>query len=169
MSAQAIAGVSPGTESIVMTEHPSIAAGMFGQALGSFYDCIPVKIFGVQISHLLFVLPTAPLAVFLYFVSRAFGEYFVLTNRSVQIWGARGGQRKSSVALADVANVEVSQTPGQRFYRAHDILLRNRAGAVISRPCLKRKLQPFANAIRNIVESRRQVQSALQTIEARGA
>lgn len=168
MSAQAIAGVSPKSESIVMTEHPSIAAGMLGQALGSFYDCIPVRIFGVYLSHLLFVLPTAPLAVLLYFWSRAFGEYFVLTNRHVQVWGARNGQRKASVDLADIANVEVTQTSGQRFFRAHDIVLRSSTGAVLTRLRGIPDGPSFANAIRSTAESRRMVQSALQTIEARG-
>ena len=92
-----------------MTEHPSIAAGMLGQALGRIYEVIPVQFCGLTISHLLFVLPTAPLAVGLYFLQRIVGEYFVLTNRSVQIWTARSGRRVSTVDLSQVEGIDVVQ------------------------------------------------------------
>ena len=167
MLRQAIAGVSPQSETVVMTEHPSIASGIIGQALGSLYDCIPVRIFGLQLSHLLFVLPTAPLALLLYFLNRLAGDYFVLTNWSLQIWGARSGRRISSCDLADITDVEVTQALGQRFYRAGDILIRNASGQVILRLLGIPDAPSFANAVRATAESRRMVQSALKTIEGR--
>ena len=151
-----------------MTEYPSIGAGMLGQGLGTLYNCIPVKIFGLTVSHLLFALPTIPVAILLYFVQKVTGEYFVLTNRSVQIWAARSGQRKATVDLAKIDEVEVVQAPGQVFYKASDILLRNAGGEVIERLDGVPDAPSFCNAIRRTAESRRLVQSAMATIEARG-
>jgi len=165
---QPIAGVSSRSESVVMTEYPSIAAGILGQGLGNLYNCIPVKIFGLTVSHLLFALPTIPMAILLYFVQKVTGEYFVLTNRSVQIWAARSGQRKATVDLAKIDEVEVVQAPGQVFYKAGDILLRNAAGEIIERLDGVPDAPSFCNAIRRTAESRRMVQSAMATIEARG-
>ena len=168
MSVQPIAGVSPRSESVVRTEHPSIAAGMPGQALGTLYECVPMRIFGLTISHLLFALPTAPLAVGLYVLQRLAGEYFVLTNRSLQIWAARSGRRVSSVDLSQVAETEVTQAPGQRFFKAGDILVRNASGEIIQRLRGVPDASSFCNAIQRTVESRRLVKSAMATIEARG-
>ncbi len=168
MSVQPIAGVSSRTESVVMTEHPSIAAGMLGQALGRLYDCIPVRICGLTISHLLFVLPTAPVAVGLYFLQRVVGEYFVLTNRSVQIWAVRSGRRVSRVELSQVEKVEVAQALGQKFFKAGDILLRSSSGEIIERLRGIPDAPSFCNAIRRTAESRQMVQSAMATIQARG-
>lgn len=168
MSVQPIAGVSARSESVVMTEHPSIGAGMFGQALGSLYESVPLKIFGLKLSHLLFVLPTAPVAILLYFWQRAFGEYFVLTNRSMQVWAARSGRRISTVELAQIEDLEVIQAPGQEFYKAGDILIRSGSGQVLQRLNGVPDAPSFCNAIRCTVESRRMVQSAMATIDARG-
>ncbi|MCH2213061.1 MAG: PH domain-containing protein [Fuerstiella sp.] len=151
-----------------MTEHPSIAAGMPGQALGTFYDCIPVRVFGLTVSHLLFALPTAPLAIGLYALQRLAGESFVLTNRSLQIWAARSGRCVSSVDLSQVADAEVTQAPGQKFFKAGDILVRNASGEIIQRLRGVPDALSFSNAIQRTAESRRLVQSAMETIEARG-
>ncbi|MEO2033418.1 MAG: PH domain-containing protein [Planctomycetaceae bacterium] len=168
MSIQPIAGVSSRSEAVVMTEHPSIAAGMLGQALGIIYDCIPVRICGLTLSHLLFVLPTAPIAIGLYFLQRLTGEYFVLTNRSVQIWAARLGRRVSTVDLSEIADAEVTQSPGQKFFKAGDILLRSQSGQIIQQLRGVPDAPSFCNAIRRTAEARRMVQSAMATIEARG-
>ena len=151
-----------------MTEHPSIAAGILGQALGRLYDCIPVRICGLTVSHLLFVLPTAPVAVGLYFLQRIAGEYFVLTNRSVQIWTARSGRRVSTVDLSQVGKIEVTQAAGQKFFKAGDVLLRTNSGEIIERLRGIPDAPSFCNAIRRTAESRTMVQSAMETIEARG-
>jgi len=167
MSVQPIAGVSARTESVVMTEYPSIGAMMLGRALGSLYNCIPVRICGLTISHLLFVLPTAPFAVGLYFLQKVFGEYFVLTNRSVQVWTVRSGRRMSTVDLANVETVEVVQVPGQEFYKAGDILLRSAKGEILERLHGIPDAPSFCNAIRRTAEARRMVQASMATIEAR--
>jgi len=168
MSVQPIAGVSSRSESVVMTEHPSIGAWGLGQALGSLYECIPVRVCGLTISHLLFTLPTAPFAVGLYFLQKVFGEYFVLTNRSVQIWAVRSGRRISSVDLSQVEDVAVTQAPGQKFFKAGDILLRSASGEIIQRLRGVPDAPSFCNAIRRTVEARHTVKSAMAIIEARG-
>jgi hypothetical protein len=168
MSVQPIAGVSSRSESVVMTEHPSIGAWWPGQVLGSLYECIPLQVCGLTISHLLFALPTAPIAVGLYFLQKVTGEYFVLTNRSVQIWAVRSGRRISSVDLSQVEDVTVTQAPGQKFFKAGDILLRRASGEIIQRLRGVPDAPSFCNAIRRTAEARRTVKSAMATIEARG-
>ncbi len=168
MSVQPIAGVSSRSESVVMTEYPSIGAWWPGQLLGCLYECIPLQVFGLRISHLLFVLPTAPIAVGLYFLQKLTGEYFVLTNRSVQIWAVRSGRRVSSVDLSQVEDVALTQASGQKFFRAGDILLRSASGQIIQQLRGVPDAPSFCNAIRRAAEAQVTVKSAMATIEARG-
>jgi len=167
MSVQAIAGVSPGSEAVVMTEYPSISAGGIGQLLGSLYESIPVRILGPKLSYLLFTLPTAPIGVLLYFVSKVIGNRYVLTNRSVQIWGARTDRMVGKVDLDAIDSVELEQHPGQVFFRAADVRLKDSAGKTL----LQLKGVPdagsFRNAIQRAAESRRLTKSAMETIAAR--
>ena len=44
-----------------MTEFPSVAASGIGRLIGQIMDSIPIRIFGVKLSYLLFGLPLAPL------------------------------------------------------------------------------------------------------------
>jgi hypothetical protein len=168
MSVQPIAGVSSRSESIVMTEYPSIGAWWPGQVLGRLYECIPLQVCGLTVSHLLFALPTAPIAVGLYFLQKVTGEYFVLTNRSVQIWAVRSGRRLSSVDLSQVDDVACTQASGQKFFRAGDILLRSASGQIIQRLRGVPDAPSLCNAIRRTAEARGTVKSAMATIEARG-
>lgn len=168
MSVQPIAGVSTRNESVVMTEYPSIGAWGLGRALGSLYDSIPVPIFGMKLSHLLLVLPTAPAAVSLYFLQKVFGQTFALTNRSVQIWAAFSGRRLTTVELSKIEDVEVVQLPGQAFFKAGEILLRGGKGEILGRLSGVPDAPSLANAIRSTAQSRSMVQAAMATIEARG-
>jgi len=52
MAVQAIAGVSASEEARIMTEFPSVAANGLGRLIGEILTCIPVKIWGVQVSYL---------------------------------------------------------------------------------------------------------------------
>ncbi len=168
MSVQPIAGVSPRNESVVMTEYPSIAAGPAGQVLGSLYNSLPIPIFGLKLSHLLFALPTAPIAVLLYFWHKVFGRRYVLTNRSVQVRSALSGQRLEAVELSKIAEIDIVQAPGQVFYRAADLLLRGASGEVLVRLHGVPDAPSFANAIQRMIESRQMVEAAMDTIRARG-
>ncbi len=74
MSVQAIAGVSPTLESRIMTEFPSVAASGIGRLIGQIMDSIPIRIFGVKLSYLLFGLPLAPLGMLLFLLNRSSGS-----------------------------------------------------------------------------------------------
>ena len=88
MSVQAIAGVSPTTEARIMTEFPSVGASGIGCLVGQLMESIPISIFGVKLSYLLFGLPLAPLGMLLFLWNRPFGARYILTNRSVQSWSS---------------------------------------------------------------------------------
>ena len=131
MAVQAISGVSASSEAEVMTEYPSLASSGVGQLLGNLYESFPVRLFGLmKLSHV-FALLTVPIGLPLYFLQKAFGERYVLTNRNVQVWTARRTRMVSSVALADVVYVELEQQPGQVFYQASDIHLKGASGDTV--------------------------------------
>lgn len=166
MSAQAIAGVSPTLESRIMTEFPSVGATAPGRLIGQLMDAIPAKIFGVKLSYLVFGPALAPVGLLLFLLNRL-GSRYVLTNRSVQIWSTMGSQRTSSVDLNEVADVELSELPGQSFFRASDIKLKAKNGQTIMRLSGVADAGAFRNAIQRAVESRRLVQASMATIAAR--
>ncbi len=168
--AQAVAGVSASTETDIMTVYPSIAATSLGRLLGVLYEAIPVKICGIKVSHILFCLPTAPLAVLTYFVTKAVGKSYVLTNRSVKVYrmtlGARGNL-VDEVALTDIGEVILHQQGGQEFYRASDIVIVDQSGnAVLELPGVTRA-EIFRGTILKSTTACVQTESALATIAAR--
>jgi len=167
MSVQAIAGVSPSSEARIMTEFPSVGASAIGRLVGMLMDSIPISIFGVKLSYIIFGLPLAPLGMLLFLLNRPFGDRYILTNRSVQIWSSMGMQRTSTVDLNDIADVELDQLPGQAFFRASDIRLKAANGQTIMRLSGVCDAGAFRNAIQRTMQSRRMVQSSLATINAR--
>ncbi|MEJ7594112.1 MAG: PH domain-containing protein [Planctomycetaceae bacterium] len=167
MSVQAIAGVSPTSEARIMTEFPSVAASGVGCLIGQLMDSIPISIFGVKLSYLLFGLPLAPLGALLFLLNRPFGARYILTNRSVQVWASLGTQRTAVVDLNDIVDVELDQRPGQAFFRSSDICLKAANGQTIVRLAGVCDPGPFRNAIQRAMQSRRLVQSSLATIAAR--
>ena len=166
MSVQAIAGVSPSTESRIMTEFPSVGATPMGRMIGLLMDLIPLRILGVKLSYLLFGLPLAPLGLLFYLLNRL-GSRYILTNRSVQIWSAMGSERSSTVDLNEIAEVELDELPGQAFFRASDIRLKSANGKTIMRLAGVADAGAFRNAIQQAMQSRRLVQSSMATIAAR--
>jgi hypothetical protein len=120
----AISGVSASSEAEIMTIYPSVASIGLARALSfGLYEILPLKIFGVKLSYLLFVLPTAPLAILMYGWLKVFGPRFTLTNRSLQKWKSLGSHKISQVALTDITGIEVRQLAGQKFYKAGDLVL----------------------------------------------
>ncbi|MDA1232307.1 MAG: PH domain-containing protein [Planctomycetota bacterium] len=150
-----------------MTEFPSVAASGIGCLVGQMMDSIPVRIFGVKLSYLLFGLPLAPLGMLLFLWNRPFGARYILTNRSVQIWSSLGTQRTAVVDLNDIMSVDLDKRPGQAFFRAADIRLKAANSSTIL--LLAGVCDPgaFRNAIQRTIQSRRLVQSSLATIDAR--
>lgn len=167
MTVQAIAGVSPTLESRIMTEFPSVASTGVGRLIGQIMGCIPIRIFGVKLSSLLFGLPLAPLGMLLFLWNRPFGARYILTNRSVQVWASLGTRRIALVDLNEIADVELDELPGQKFFRAADICLKAANGKTILRLSGVCDAGAFRNAIQRTMQSRRMVQSSLATIAAR--
>lgn len=167
MSVQAIAGVSPTSEARIMTEFPSVGASGIGCLVGQIMDSIPISIFGVKLSYILFGLPLAPLGMLLFLWNRPFGARYILTNRSVQSWSSLGTQRTAIVDLNDIVSVDIDQRPGQAFFRSADIRLKAANGSTIL--LLAGVCDPgaFRNAIQRTMQSRRLVQSSMATINAR--
>lgn len=164
---QAITGVSPDVENEIQTIYPSIACTALGRMLGSLYDSIPIKIFGIKISYLLFPLPTHPLPLAAYLGLKVVGYRYILTNRAVQIWKALGHQMQSQVLLSDIAEVVTVQQPGQAFYHAADLQFYDAASKRlltlegISRP------ESFRQAILKARDAQKLVRASLATIRAR--
>lgn len=164
----AISGVSSG-QTLVMAVYPSIAAAGMGKLLGRLYESIPTRIFGIKLSHLLFCLPTAGLAVGGYFILKIFGEVYALTNRTLQLRRSLGNQLIREIKLSDIDQVVIRQEPGQEFYPAADIYLLNKAGdTLMTLPGVPRA-DVFRQTILEARNAANQVSASLATINARHA
>jgi hypothetical protein len=168
MSAQAIAGVSATTEAKIMTVSPSIAGIAPGRLIGRLMDLIPVNVFGMRLSRLLFGLPLAPLGALLFLLTKGLGPRYVLTNRSVQIWNSAKTRRQGGVELSEIDSVQIDQLPGQAYFRAADIRLVAASGKTLLRLSGVAEVNTFAHAIQSAIDSRSMVQASLSAIAARG-
>jgi len=166
MSVQAIAGVSPGVEAKIMTEFPSVGAGSIGRLMGVLMDCIPVRLFGIKLSYMIFGLLLAPVGALCFFL-RLLGSRYVLTNRSVQIRSGLGLEKTASAELSAVDDVEIQVQPGQDFFRAADLRLKAANGQTLLVLAGVADAAAFRNAILRAAEARRLVQSSLAAINAR--
>jgi hypothetical protein len=164
----AISGVSSG-QALVMVVYPSIAAAGMGRLLGRLYDSIPTRVFGIKLSHLLFCLPTAGLAVAGYFILKLFGEVYVLTNRTLQLRKSLGNRLIREIKLSDIDQVVIRQEPGQQFYPAADVYLLNKAGETIMTLPGVLRADVFRQTILEARNALNQVTASLATIKARQA
>lgn len=164
---QAISGVSAGTENVIMTVYPSLAATGLGKLFGRLMDSIPLRINGIKLSMLLFGPILAGPALLLYLMQKANGDRYVVTNRSVQKWKMIGQSLLGQVALGDVDRIRIDEQSGQAFYHAGDLALLGRDGSVL----LLLEGVPRPDVFRqNIIEARdarKQVEAAMATIRAR--
>ena len=124
---QAISGVSPGHESIVEEMYPSIAATGLGEALNRLYECIPIRIGGIKLSHV-FALLTAPLGMLIYLLMKVGGSRYIVTNRAVKRVASLGYKLHEAVPLAQIAQVTIDPDSRQAFFKTGDIRLSNAAG-----------------------------------------
>lgn len=169
MSIQPIAGVSSTTEAVVSAQYPSICAGGVGRFLGRLFESIPIRIpfLNIKLSYILFCLPIAPLSPVLYAASKLFGNRYVLTNRSVQVWTILTNRMVESLPIDGFDHLDIEQLPGQEFYNAADICLRAADGKTLLRLPGVLDAGAFANTIRRMAESRMQVQTAEKAIASR--
>lgn len=170
MRPPAIAGVSSGNASaLVAFIYPSIAAQWPGRAIGQLMESIPVKIGGIKLSYLLFGLPAALAAVPGFFLLKLTGEFYAVTNRSVQLRSSMGNRLRREVPLSEIDEVVVHQLPGQEFYPAGDIELLSKAGdTLLTLPGVPRA-EVFRQTILEARDARRQIEASLSTIKARQA
>ena len=163
---QAISGVSPGYESIVEELYPSIAATGIGQALNGLYECIPIRIWGIKLSHV-FALITAPLGMLIYLLMKVTGSRYTVTNRSVKRVAALGLKLLDEVPLSQIAQVTIDPDSRQAFYKTGDIRLSNSAGNTL---LLLRGVpypERFQQVINETRDAKSQTAAALATINAR--
>jgi hypothetical protein len=162
----AISGVSSG-QALIMAVYPSIAAAGMGKLLGRLYESIPARMFGIKLSHLLFCLPTAGLAVAGYFILKLFGEVYALTNRTLQLRKSLGNRLIREIKLSDIDQVVIRQESGQEFYPAADIYLLNKAGETMMTLPGVLRADVFRQTILEACNAANQVTASLATIKAR--
>lgn len=164
---QAIRGVSASGEAPLEEVYPSIAMTGLGRALDQLYGLIPQGYGRVKLSYLLFVPPTIPLALGAYLALKAFGEYYAVTNRSVRRVRIVGGETVQQVALEDIQEIVIDADTRSDFFRTADVRLNDALGQTL----LELRGVPYpermVSVIRDAQTSRRQVASALATINAR--
>jgi len=167
MKPQAISGVSAGVETEITTEYPSVASTAVGRFFGAIYESIPLRINGIKLSHLLFPLPTSPIALLVYLYLKVAGRRYRLTNRAVQVWSMLGQRLYGQVPLGDIREIDIEQSGGQVFYKAADLVLRGADG----RPLLRLEGVPRAEVFQQTIlearDARSQVESSLARIQAR--
>jgi hypothetical protein len=164
----AISGVSA-EQTLIMAVYPSIAATGLGKLLGQLYGSIPLRVGGIKLSHLLFPLPTAIIAIQIYAHLKLFGEVYALTNRTLQLRYSLGNRLKREIPLSSIDQVVIRQEPGQEFYPAADIYLLDKAGSTLMTLPGVPRADVFRQTILEAKNARNQVAASLATINARRA
>lgn len=164
---QAISGVSSNYENILEELYPSIAMTGLGQFLNQLYESIPVKINGVKLSYLLFVLPTIPLALLAYFALKVGGSRYVVTNRAVKRMASLGYRQQQEVPLEQISQVLVDPDSRLYFFRTGDVRLVNAAGDTLD--LLRGVPYPdrFVQVITEARDARKYVGASLAAINKR--
>lgn len=161
---------NPEPELQVMTVYPSISADGLGRFIGWLMNCIPMPFSkNLKLSAFLFFLPCAAVSPVLYFLQKAFGARYVLTNRSVQIWSVVGQRQIGSVPLEQVADIEIVEKDGQEFFHAADLNLLDAGGNTVLTLAGVPRADVFRHTILEARDARTQVEAALATIGARAA
>lgn len=165
---QAISGVSPGHEAVLEELYPSIAATGIGDLIQGILESIPVRIWGMKLSNLLFGLLLAPLAAAVYLGMKIVGCRYVLTNRAVKRLNSLGFRLQAEVPLSQIASVSIDPDSRMSFYQTGDIRLVGAGGQTLM--LLRGIPRPdrFAQVIQEACDAKRQVESALSRIKARG-
>jgi hypothetical protein len=123
-----------------MSVWPSISAGSAGRLLGRLYDIdAGFRLFGVPITiGRIIALVSIPLALVLYFNkivpripfivlgwSNPACRRYRLTNRRLVVDNPFTKVEQKSISLDRFDSIEVDQLPGQRWYKAGDLIFRN--------------------------------------------
>ncbi|QDT35506.1 hypothetical protein [Thalassoglobus polymorphus] len=132
---QPIAGVSANREADIEAIYPSIAGSALGGLIGSIMDGVagvPFLPLRLVISILVGAL-LLPLALLAYILTKLFGSYYVLTNRSIQQRNIIGNALSQQIALTDFEEIEIasSGSGGYKFHRTGDLNLQNAKGTTL--------------------------------------
>ncbi len=101
-----------------------------------------------------------------YFVLKIFGQRYLLTNRSLQIWTSIGERMIQEVPLGQIADVSVEQKPGQEFYHAADLVMLDAGGNEILTLAGVPRADVFRQTILKSRDASTQVAAASATIGA---
>lgn len=149
--------------------YPSIAATTLGGGLGSLFDSLPICFGNVRWSHLLFVLPAAPLAALIYLVQRVAGVHYRLTSEAIERFSGLSIRPEQRLALDLVEDVQIPPSSRHEFLRTGDIHILDSAGNMLAIwPGM-----PYPDRIRTLLletcQTRRQIGKALGQIQSRSA
>lgn len=124
---QPIAGVTPAesAEATITTVWPSVGAYPTGQALGRLCNISWPGVYFFQLGNL-FALLGIPLGLVLYFCRIAPGTAmrYVVTNRRVVVQRGLGSKESRSIAFHAFDEVNIDVRPGQAWYPAGDLVMR---------------------------------------------
>ena len=151
----------------VQIAYPSIASLSAGRALGVLYESIPWRIGVIKVSHLLFPLPTSPIAAVLYLGLKAAGRrYQITTHRLLTVRGPRLTPILD-MPLDEIGRIEIAASLGQRFFKAGDLIVRDHQG--LERMRIEGLVQPemFRETILDTRDALVQTETAQRTIAAR--
>lgn len=164
---QAIRGVSLSSEAPLEDIYPSIASTGVGKALDRLYNLIPQGFGQIRLSYLLFVPPTAPLALLSYLTLKVTGERYAITNRGVKRVRVLGGQTLQQAAFEDMHEIQIDPESRSEFFQTADIRLNDIHGQTLL--ALRGVPRPdrVVDVIREAKRARGQVKDALDRIAAR--
>lgn len=157
-------------ETLIMFIYPSIAADGLGRLIGKLMNCLPLPFTkNVKLSALVLGLPLAPIGLLLYVLKKLFGNRYLLTDRSLQIWSSIGQRLVGSVPLEQIAEIVIEERGGQEFYHAADLKIVDSGGnTALTLPGVPRPAT-FREVILKSRDAHTQVEAALATIGARSA
>lgn len=166
---QAIRGVSSGSEGPLEEIYPSIAMTGLGKTLDRLYNLIPQGFGQVRLSYLLFVPPTAPLALAAYIALKVTGEHYAITSRAVKRVRILGGQTVQQALLEDIHEILVDPDSRSSFFQTADLRLNDSQGQTL----LELRGVPHPDrvvaVIREARSARQRVAASLEQIAARSS
>ena len=151
----------------ISMQYPSIAALAAGRVLGALYESIPLPLGRVKLSHLLFPLPTAPVALVLYVWLKALGERYALTTQRLRIVRGPSLRPVAEMPLDEVGRIDVASSFGQRFYRAGDLIVHDHLGMQRLRFRGVARPEMFRRTILDARDALIRTEATRRTIEAR--
>lgn len=172
---------NPEPETLIMFVYPSNGADGIGRAIGRVLKALPLPFVNhASLAASLVGILLLPFTIFVFTVGalaglagyvtlKLFGQRYVLTNRSLQIWSSIGQRLVKEVPLAQIAEVSVEQQSGQEFYHAADLVILDQGGNEVLRLAGVPRADVFRQTILKARDARTQVADALKTISARSA